>query len=160
MTTARHIAEGYFYARYRGDRAEARRHLADDLLFFGPVATLSGADHYLRATEHAVRMVKRADIDKVFADGADACIFYRLHLSHPPGAIVAADWYHLRGDTIAAIRTILDTAPFLPESASSRSRSLELRLNPGQCGRPAARRRRAARSSAPPSRTWHRRPRW
>jgi YHS domain-containing protein len=51
---------------------------------------------------------------KVFVDDQDACIFYDLHLDHAVNVVSVAEWYHLEGDRISAIRTILDTAPFTP----------------------------------------------
>ncbi len=112
MLSPKDIVERYLTASYCGDRAIARQYLADDLTFVGPAASFSGADVYLRASEHVARAVKRLELRKVFADGSDAAAFYDLHIDHPVGVISIADAYHLEGERIASIRTILDTAPF------------------------------------------------
>ena len=58
-----------------------------------------------------MRAVKRLVVRKTFVNGSDVAVFYDLHVDHPVGAIAIADCYHLKGDQIASIRTILDTAP-------------------------------------------------
>src|SRR5919204_3789708 len=112
MPDARDIVERYLSALYGDDRRTARQCLADDLVFQGPAARFTRADEYLRATEHAVRAVKRLETHKIFADGDDVAVFYDLHIDHPVESITVADWFHVDGAKIATIRTILDTGPF------------------------------------------------
>lgn len=112
MPNARDIVEHYFSALYRGDASTARSYLADDLSFRGPMTRLSNADQYVKATEHVVRAIKGVEKRKVFADGQDVCIFYDLLMDTPVGSIPIAEWYHLDGEKISSIQTILDTAPF------------------------------------------------
>jgi YHS domain-containing protein len=112
MTDARDIVERYFGAFHRGESQTARRYLADSLLFSAPAATITGADAYLSACEHAIRVIRGVESRKVFVDGPDVCIFYDVLVDHPVGVIPTASWFHLDGDKISAIRTILDTAPF------------------------------------------------
>ena len=119
MANTREIVEQYFTALYAGDATAARHYLADDLSFRGPAASFSNADQYLRATEHAVRAARGVEQQKLFVDGPDACIFYELHLDRPVGSVPIAEWYHLEGDRIASIRTILDTAPFAATTATA-----------------------------------------
>ena len=83
---------------YGGDPDTARQYLADDLSFQGPAARFSSADAYVRASEHAVRAVKRLVVRKTFVNGSDVAVFYDLHVDHPVGAIAIADCYHLEGD--------------------------------------------------------------
>jgi YHS domain-containing protein len=106
------IVERYFTALYAGDSETARQYLAENVSFRGPAASFSGADNYLKATEHVVRAVKRVDKRKMFVDGSDVCIFFDLHIDHPVESIAIADWYHLEDGKIASIRSILDTGPF------------------------------------------------
>lgn len=112
MTDVRTIVTSYLEAVYGGDTATARRCLADQFSFVGPAAHFSDPDRYLLATEHAARAVRKIDTHKVFVDGQDACILYDLHLDHTVSVVPVADWYHVEGDRITSIRTILDTAPF------------------------------------------------
>jgi YHS domain-containing protein len=116
MKNAGEIVERYFTALYAGDRQTARLYLADNVSFRGPAASFSGADTYLKATEHAVRAVRRVDKRKVFVDGPDVCIFFDMYIDHPVESIAIADWYHLEGDKITSIRSILDTAPLTPRT--------------------------------------------
>ena len=106
------IIERYLTAVYSGDVETARQCLAGDLSFQGPAASVDGVDNYLKATAHAVGAVKRIEIRRLFVDGSDAAAFYDLHIDHPVGSILIADWYQLEGDRIRAIRSILDTGPF------------------------------------------------
>jgi YHS domain-containing protein/ketosteroid isomerase-like protein len=119
VANTRDIVEQYFTALHAGDAAAARGFLADDLSFTGPAASISSADQYLRATEHAVRAVSRVETHRIFVDGQDACIFYELHLDQPVASIPVADFYHLENDKIASIQTILDTAPFISAPAAN-----------------------------------------
>jgi YHS domain-containing protein len=120
MVNARDIVERYLGAFYGGDSQEARRCLADDLTFSGPAVAFSTADAYLKAAAHARRAAKGVEKRKVFADGPDVCIFYDLLIDHPVGSVPIAEWYHLDGDKIVAIRSILDTAPFAARAGAQR----------------------------------------
>ena len=119
MSDARDVVERFRGALYGGDPHTARQLLADDLSFDGPAAHVAGADHYMRASEHAVAAIQHVETHKVFADDADVAVFYDLHLSHSVPLITVADWFHVEGDKIAAIRTILDTGPFSAPSGDA-----------------------------------------
>jgi hypothetical protein len=67
---------------------------------------------YLQATDHAARALRNVEKHKIFVDAEDACIFYELHVDHAVNVVPVAEWYHLDGDRITSIRTILDMAPF------------------------------------------------
>lgn len=118
MPSARDIVEHYFEALYRGDASTARSYLADDLSFRGPVARLSNADQYMKATEHVVSAIKGVAKRKIFVDGQDVCMFYDLLMDSPAGSIPIAEWYHLEREKISSIQTILDTAPFTSPAAT------------------------------------------
>jgi YHS domain-containing protein len=113
MANPEKTVERYLTAVYSGDAETARQCLADELSFRGPAASVDGADNYLKATAHAVRAVKRIEIQRLFVDGSDVAAFYELHIDHPVGSIAIADWHHLEGDRIRSIRSILDTGPFV-----------------------------------------------
>jgi YHS domain-containing protein len=113
MAHARDIVEPFFRAFYAGDTHTARRYLRDDLSFSGPAASFASADDYLRASHHVGTLVRAVETRKVFADGADVCVFYDLLTNSHDQPISVAEWYHLEDDKIASIRTIFDTGPFL-----------------------------------------------
>jgi YHS domain-containing protein len=122
MTDVRDIVTGYLDAVYGPDTSSARGFLADQFSFIGPATRISDPDRFLSATEHAARAVSRLEMHKVFVDDQDVCIFYDLHLDHEVNVVPVAEWYHLEGDRISAIQTILDTAPFTsPRSAGTQS---------------------------------------
>jgi hypothetical protein len=123
MTDVRNIVTSYLDAVYGGQTTTARRYLADQFSFIGPAAQFSDPDRYLQATEHAARAVRNLEKHKIFVDADDACIFYDLHIDHSVNVVPVAEWYHLDGDRITSIRTILDTAPFTsPRPAGADSR--------------------------------------
>lgn len=114
MQTPSDTVEQYLRALYTGESDAARQYLADDLAFSGPSASFRSADAFVRASAHVAKGVRAVHTRKLFADGPDVGVFYELVLDEPHGAIWVADWYRLEGERIASIRTILDTAPFLP----------------------------------------------
>jgi YHS domain-containing protein len=126
MTDIRNTVTGYLDAVYSSDTSTARRFLADQFSFIGPATRISDPDQFLSATEHAARAVRHVEIRRVFVDDQDAGIFYDLHLNHVVDVVSVAEWYHLEGDRISAIRTILDTAPF----TSTRSTGTETAVDP------------------------------
>jgi YHS domain-containing protein len=129
MTDIRTTVVGYVDAVYGGDTTTARDYLAAQFSFIGPATQFSDPDRYLRATEHAARAVRIVEKHKIFVDGQDACIFYDLHIDHAVNVVPVAEWYHLEGDRITSIRTILDTAPF----TSTRQAGAETAADP-VCG--------------------------
>jgi YHS domain-containing protein len=126
MTDPRDTIIGFLDAVYAGDASTARQYLADQLSIVGPASQFSDPDRYLLATEHAVRAVQHVERHKVFVDGQDVCVFYDLHLDHAVNVVPMAEWYHLEGDKISSIRTILDTAPF----TSNRGASTDAAVDP------------------------------
>jgi YHS domain-containing protein len=121
MRPAKDTVEQYLHAFYTGDSATARRYLAVDLSFSGPSASFASADAFLRASAHVGSSVRALKIHKLFVDCSDVAVFLELTLGEPHSSIVVADWYHLDGEQIASIRTILDTAPFVTASRVPRA---------------------------------------
>ena len=113
MRQPKETVEQYLSAFYTGDSETAGRYLADDLAFSGPSASFSSAEGFLRASAHVGRSVRAVHTRKLFVDGPDVAVFFELVLDEPYGAVWVADWYHVEGERITSIRTILDTAPFL-----------------------------------------------
>jgi YHS domain-containing protein len=127
MRQEKETVEQYLHAFYTGDSATARRYLADDLMFSGPSASFSSADAFLRASAHVGSRVRAVHTRKLFVAGSDVGVFLELVLDDPLGTVPVAEWYHLDGEQIASIRTILDTAPFL---ARSRAPTTETAVDP------------------------------
>lgn len=117
MTHAREIVEAFMRAFYAGDAESARRYLHDDLAFEGPAANFSSADDYLSTSRHVAAMIVSYEIQRIFEDADDVCVFSLLQPKRLTGPILIADWYHLQRERIASIRTIFDTGAFAPASA-------------------------------------------
>jgi len=130
------IVEQYHRAFYGGEDPSAgntgsvRPYLADDLSFSGPGGAFSTADAYLRAADHARRAAKGVVTHAVVANGPDVCVFYDLLIDHPVGAVPIAEWYRLDGDKIAAIRSILDTAPLTAGAGTAGEQQGETAIDP------------------------------
>lgn len=103
-------------AFYGGDTESARSFLRDDVRFTGPAASFTSADDYLSTSAHVASMVRKLEIQRIFVDDGDVCVFSTLETQALGEPILVADWYHLHGDRIGSIQTIFDTAPFATRS--------------------------------------------
>lgn len=104
------IVEKYGKAWGSGDFKAARALLHDDLTFQGPLDTFHRADDYLAAIQKLGAIVKGMRHQKTLVDGNDAAVFYTLDTVL--GASPVAEWYTIKGDRIASIRTYFDARPF------------------------------------------------
>ncbi len=120
-TSARDVVDRYFKAWTRRDFATARKALRDDLDFRGPIDTFHRADDYAAATQQLAGIIKTVDLRKVFVDGQDVCLIYDMVTNTPAGTAPIAEWYHVDGDQISAIRVFFDARPFTPAPAQPRS---------------------------------------
>ena len=114
--TAREIVDAYTRAWGSGDFGAARQRLHDDLAFRGPIDTFHNADDYLAAIKNLSRMVTGMDHEGTVANGDDVVVFYVLHT--PMANAPVAEWYRVRGDRIASIRTYFDARPFAPPAGA------------------------------------------
>jgi YHS domain-containing protein len=53
------------------------------------------------------------------------CIFYDLHIDQPVECVPIAEWYHVEGERITSIRTILDTAPFMSSAPATTATAVD-----------------------------------
>jgi hypothetical protein len=112
MATAREVEQGYQRALGKGDWAEARRYLHDDLSFQGPFDTFDKADAYLESIKRVHSIVDRVDVKKMFVDGDDVCLLYDMVTKTPAGTAFIAEWHRVKGDRIGSIRVVFDARPF------------------------------------------------
>lgn len=119
-TNARDVADRYFKAWTGRDFATARRLLRDDLEFQGPIDTFHRADDYSAAIQGLSGIIKSIELRKLFVDGQDVCVIYDLVTNTPAGTAPIAEWYHVDGDKISAIRAFFDARPFAPTAAQPR----------------------------------------
>ena len=56
---------------------------------------------------------------KIFADGNDVCVLYDLVSNTPIGTAFVCEWYQVKGDKIAEVRTVFDARLFAARFAKS-----------------------------------------
>jgi hypothetical protein len=112
MPNAAEIVQRFKEAVGKGDAAGARLLLSDRLSFQGPFDTFDRPEPYLAALEKLHPIVKRVDVKKIFADGADVCLLYDLVTDSPAGTSFVAEWLRVEADRIASIRVVFDARPF------------------------------------------------
>ncbi len=110
--SAKDIVDGYNRALGAKDFAAARRFLADNLHFQGPIDSFEHADDYVQAIMRLFGMVKGVEHQATIADGSDVAVFYILDT--PVAKAPVAEWYTVRGGKITALRAYFDARPFAP----------------------------------------------
>ena len=114
MASGKDIVLAYQKALGKGDMAEARTYLWDDLLFVGPFDTFHRPEPYLEALGKLHHIVERVEPKKTFVDGDDVCLLYDMVTNTPAGTAFICEWYRVQADKIATIRAVFDARPFAP----------------------------------------------
>ena len=114
MPTPRDIVEQCWQGIHGGDFAGARKLLADDLYFRGPIDEFHKADDWISALQQLGGIVKGADKEAVVVDGNEVAVFYTLRTVVADAPV--AEWYTVHGETIRAVRAYFDARPFAPPS--------------------------------------------
>ena len=112
MSSARETVDNYQAALEKGDFADARKLMQDDLTFQGPLDTFSTADQYLETRKRLAAIIQRIDLKKVFVDGDDVCVLYDMITNTPAGTAFIVEWYEVKAGKIAAIHAVFDARPF------------------------------------------------
>ena len=112
MAKAADIVQGFIGAMGKGDFVAARKFLDSNLSFQGPIETFHQADPYLESLRKLHHVVERVDMKKMFGDGDDVCLLYDMVTKTPAGTAFIAEWHHVTGDKISAIRVVFDARPF------------------------------------------------
>jgi hypothetical protein len=111
---SKEVALAFESALGQKDYDAARRLLADDVSFRGPIDTFDRADAYIGALQRLGTMVERIDVLKAFEDGDDVAIFCELHMRAPLPTAFVAEWYGVRNGKIQSVRVAFDARPFAP----------------------------------------------
>ncbi|MBS0032146.1 nuclear transport factor 2 family protein [Chitinophaga sp. 22321] len=90
------------------DFETAARFANDDMTFEGVMGSRNGAAAYFGDMK---KMKLKYDVQKVFADEEDVCLFYNLEMSGK--TIFGCAWYHLNGGKVSNLKVIFDPRPFL-----------------------------------------------
>jgi hypothetical protein len=112
MTNAGQVVQGFVGAMGKGDFADARKYLHDNLSFRGPIDAFDKPEPYLQSLEKLHKMVERVDMKKMFVDGNDVCLLYDLVINTQAGTSFVCEWMQVKSGKIAAIRTVFDARPF------------------------------------------------
>jgi limonene-1,2-epoxide hydrolase len=111
-TNAKDIVDRFNKALQAKDFAAARRLLADDLRFEGPIDRFSRADDYVTAISRLYGMVRSVEHQSSIADGGDVAVFSILDT--PVAKSPVAEWYTVQGGKITHLRAYFDARPFSP----------------------------------------------
>ena len=90
------------------DFETAARFANDDMTFEGVLGSRNGAAAYF---DDMKKMKLKYDVQKVFVDEQDVCLFYNLTMSGK--TIFGCAWYHLDGGKVSTLKVIFDPRPFL-----------------------------------------------
>ena len=112
MANASKIVSDCQQALGKGDFAAARKLVHDNLLFQGPIDTFHSPEPYFEALKKLHPIIQRIDMKKIFADGNDVCVLYDMVTKTPAGTAFVCEWYKVKGEKIAEIRTLFDARPF------------------------------------------------
>jgi hypothetical protein len=112
MANAGQVVQGLMGAMGKGDFSAARKFLHDNLSFRGPIDSFDKPEPYLQALEKLHKIVERVDMKKMFIDGNDVCLLYDLVTNTPAGTAFVCEWYKVKSEKIAEIRTVFDARPF------------------------------------------------
>jgi limonene-1,2-epoxide hydrolase len=110
QSTAKDVVDSYNHALAARDFAAARRLMADDLRFEGPIDKFQRADDYLKAITGLYGMVKGVEHQGTIGEGDEVAVFYLLDT--PVAKAPVAEWYTVRGGKIVHLRAYFDARPF------------------------------------------------
>lgn len=93
------------------DFREAKRYVSEGMTFDGVLGSRFGAEAYFHDME---RMKLKYDIQKVFSEGDDVCLFYNLQMSGK--TIFGCGLYGVRHGRIVTLKVVFDPRPLLEGS--------------------------------------------
>jgi limonene-1,2-epoxide hydrolase len=88
--------------------------LADDVDFAGPLGTARGPAECRAGVEGLSRIVERAEVVRMAADGADVLTWFELR-TRTGDTIPVANWATVEHDHVKRIRVTFDPRPLLSE---------------------------------------------
>jgi len=109
-TDAKDVVDRYNKALGAKDFAAARRLLADDLHFEGPIDKFNRADDYVTAITRLHGMVRGVEHQATIAEGDEVAVFYVLDT--PIAKAPVAERYTVRSGKITQLRAYFDARPF------------------------------------------------
>jgi hypothetical protein len=110
---APNVATTYFDAWKAGDFDTMRSLVADDVIFEGPLATLVGAEDYMKGIRGLSRIISEIVILKTFVAGQDVLTWYEMRTT-VASPVAVANWLHVEGGKITALRVAFDARELAP----------------------------------------------
>jgi limonene-1,2-epoxide hydrolase len=107
------VATAYFDAWKANDFDAMRSMVADDVIFEGPLATLEGAEDYVKGIRGLSRIISEIVILKTFVDGRDVLTWYEMHTT-VASPVAVANWLHVEGGKITSLRVAFDARELAP----------------------------------------------
>ncbi|SEW39204.1 nuclear transport factor 2 family protein [Chitinophaga arvensicola] len=90
------------------DFETARRFAQDEMTFDGVMGSRRGADAYF---DDMTKMKLKYDVQKVFVDQEDVCVWYNLDMGGKN--IFGSAWYHLENGKVSSLQVVFDPRPLL-----------------------------------------------
>jgi hypothetical protein len=107
------VATTYFDAWKANDFHTMRSMVADDVIFEGPLATLVGAEDYIKGIRGLSQIISEIVILKVFVEDQDVLTWYEMRTTLAFPAAVA-NWVHVEEGKITALRVAFDARELAP----------------------------------------------
>ena len=107
------VATAYFDAWKANDFDTIRSLVTDDVRFEGPLATLEGAEDYIKGIQGLSQVISEIVIRKVFVDGQDVLTWYEMH-TRVASPVAVANWLHVEGSKITTLRVAFDARELAP----------------------------------------------
>jgi len=107
------VATTYFDAWKANDFDTMRSLVAEDVRFEGPLATLEGAEDYIKGIQGLSQIVSKIVIRKTFVDGRDVLTWYDMHTT-VASPVAVANWLHVERGKITALRVAFDARELAP----------------------------------------------
>ena len=107
------VATTYFDAWKANDFDTMRSLVAEDVIFEGPLATLVGAEDYIKGIRGLSRLISEIVILKVFVEGQDVLTWYEMHTT-VASPVAVANWVHVEEGKITFLRVAFDARELAP----------------------------------------------
>ena len=107
------VATAYFDAWKANDFHTMRSMVAEDVSFEGPLATLVGAEDYIKGIRGLSQVISEIVIQKVFVDGRDVLTWYEMRTT-VASPVAVANWLHVEGGKIDTLRVAFDARELAP----------------------------------------------
>ena len=107
------VATTYFDAWKVNDFDTMRSLVAEDVMFEGPLATLEGAEDYIKGIQGLSQVISEIVIQKLFVDGQDVLTWYEMHTT-VASPVAVANWLHVEEGKITELRVAFDARELAP----------------------------------------------